>query len=80
MYFRPWRTIWGLRRVEARGYRPDLRQRVATYVEAQTLFQRDMPWVPLYHVSVSTAYRREVRGLAVGATGLSRFDKVWKSP
>jgi peptide/nickel transport system substrate-binding protein len=58
----------------------DLHQRAATYMEAQTLFQRDMPWVPLYHVSVSTAYRREVRGLAVGATGLSRFDKVWKTP
>jgi ABC-type transport system substrate-binding protein len=58
----------------------DLRERAAIYAEAQAVFQRDMPWVPLYHVSVSTAYRRSVRGLAVGPTGTSRFDKVWKSP
>jgi ABC-type oligopeptide transport system substrate-binding subunit len=43
------------------------------------LFQHDMPWVPLYHVSVSTAYRRSVRGLRIGQTGTSRFDKVWKT-
>ena len=55
----------------------NLRERAAIYDEAQILFQRDMPWVPLYHVSVSTAYRRALRGLAVGPTGLSRFDKVW---
>ena len=62
------------------GRRTDnLRERTAIYREAQTLFQRDMPWVPLYHVSVSTAYRRSLRGLAVGPTGLSRFDKVWKT-
>jgi peptide/nickel transport system substrate-binding protein len=57
----------------------DLRERATIYGEAQVLFQRDMPWVPLYHVSVSTAYRRSVRGLAVGPTGISRFDKVWKT-
>jgi ABC-type transport system substrate-binding protein len=56
----------------------NLRERASIYNEAQILFQRDMPWVPLYHVSVSTAYRRALRGLAVGPTGLSRFDKVWK--
>ena len=57
----------------------NLRERAAIYGEAQILFQRDMPWVPLYHVSVSTAYRRSLRGLAVGPTGLSRFDKGWKT-
>ena len=58
----------------------DLRERAAIYGKAQVLFQRDMPWVPLYHVSVSTAYRRSLKGLAVGPTGNSRFDKVWKTP
>ena len=29
---------------------------VSLPVEAQTLFQRDMPWVPLFHVSVFTAF------------------------
>ena len=57
----------------------DLRQRAAVYLRAQTLFQHDMPWVPLYHVSVSTAYRRSVRGLRIGPTGTSRFEKVWKT-
>jgi peptide/nickel transport system substrate-binding protein len=54
--------------------------RLAYYRTAQDLFQEDMPFVPLYHASVFTAYRREVRGLVVGPTGMLRFDKTWKQP
>jgi peptide/nickel transport system substrate-binding protein len=56
----------------------DPRERMTSYREAQALFQKDMPWVPLYHVAVFTAYRRSLRGLVPGPTGLSRYDKVWK--
>ncbi|HEX6737535.1 MAG TPA: ABC transporter substrate-binding protein, partial [Vicinamibacteria bacterium] len=51
--------------------------RADTYQEAQALFQRDMPWIPLYHVAVFTAYRRSVHGLAAGPTGVLRYDKAW---
>ena len=54
--------------------------RLARYREVQELFQRDMPFVPLYHSSVFTAHRREVRGLVVGPTGILRYDKAWKQP
>ncbi len=54
--------------------------RLALYREAQELFQRDMPFVPLYHSSLFTAHRRDVRGVVIGATGLLRFDKAWKQP
>jgi peptide/nickel transport system substrate-binding protein len=57
----------------------DVEERLAAYREAQELFQRDMPWVPLYHVAVFTASRRPVRGLSLGLTGVIRFDKVWKA-
>ena len=39
-----------------------------------------MPFVPLYHSSVFTAHRREVRGLVIGPTGILRYDKAWKQP
>jgi ABC-type transport system substrate-binding protein len=55
-------------------------ERRAIYEEAQRLFQRDMPWVPLYHVSVFTAYGRWVQGLTLGPTGVVRYDRVWKRP
>jgi ABC-type transport system substrate-binding protein len=54
-------------------------ERLAAYREAQDLFQKDMPFVPLYHVSVFTAYNRSVRGLSEGPTGLVRYDKAWKA-
>jgi ABC-type transport system substrate-binding protein len=57
----------------------DHRERTASYQEAQALFRRDMPWVPLFHVSVLTAHRRNVRGLVVGPTGTPRYARVWKS-
>lgn len=53
--------------------------RLAIYREAQELFQWDMPWVPLYHVAVFTAYHRSVRGLSIRASGIPRYDKVWKA-
>ena len=56
----------------------DARAREAVYREAQERFHKDMPFVPLYHVSVFTAYRRTVRGMTPGATGLLRYDKTWK--
>ena len=52
--------------------------RLALYHDVQELFERDMPFLPLYHSSVFTAHRREVRGLAVGPTGILRYDKAWK--
>ncbi len=58
---------------------PDQATRAGTYHEAQELFQRDMPWVPLYHVSVLTAHRRDVRGVEIGATGVLRYGKAWKT-
>jgi dipeptide transport system substrate-binding protein len=58
-----------------RGHSPT--EREGAYQEAQALFQRDMPWVPLYHVAVFTAYRRSVHGLVVGANGVLRYDKAW---
>ena len=54
-------------------------QRRAIYNEAQELFQREMPWVPLYHVSLFTAYRRSLQGLSLGPTGIVRYDKAWKT-
>jgi ABC-type transport system substrate-binding protein len=52
--------------------------RLTAYREAQELFQKDMPWIPLYHGSVFTAYRRLVRGLSASPTGILRYDKAWK--
>jgi peptide/nickel transport system substrate-binding protein len=56
----------------------DHRQRAALYRSAQELFQKDMPWVPLYHVPLFTAFRRTVHGVSVDSTGLLRYDKAWK--
>jgi dipeptide transport system substrate-binding protein len=51
-------------------------ERLAVYERAQELFQRDMPWVPLYHVAVFTAARRELEGIQAGPTGLLRYAKA----
>jgi ABC-type transport system substrate-binding protein len=60
------------------GSDPD--SRLSAYHEAQSLFQKDMPWIPLYHGSVFTVHRRSLRGLNLGPTGLVRYDKAWKLP
>jgi len=56
----------------------DPRQRARIYHQAQALFQRDLPWVPLYHASVFSAHRGDVQGLRIGPTGLLRYDRAFK--
>lgn len=58
----------------------DPEERRGIYLELQDLFQKEMPWVPLYHVSSFTAYRASVQGLATEPTGLVHFDRAWKRP
>ena len=54
--------------------------RLGLYRQALELFQHDMPFVPLFHSSIFTVHRTEVRGLVLGPTGILRFDKTWKQP
>lgn len=54
-------------------------ERAAVYADAQELFQREMPFVPLYHVAVFAAYRQTLNGLSIGATGLLGFERAWKA-
>jgi peptide/nickel transport system substrate-binding protein len=58
---------------------PDAASRSRAYADAQQLFQREMPWIPLYHVASFTVQRSAVRGLAIGATGILRYDRAWKT-
>lgn len=58
----------------------DQRERGVSYRQAQALFRRDMPWIPLFHVSVFTVHRRDVQDLVIGPTGIPRYDRVWKKP
>jgi peptide/nickel transport system substrate-binding protein len=55
-------------------------RRLRLYRRAQQLFERDMPFVPLFHASTFTAHRREVRGLSIGPTGIVRYERAWKQP
>jgi peptide/nickel transport system substrate-binding protein len=56
------------------------RARMGLYRQAQELFPRDMPFVPLYHAPVLTVHRRHVNGLVIGPTGIPRYEKTWKQP
>jgi peptide/nickel transport system substrate-binding protein len=57
----------------------DVEGRASAYREAQALFQRDMPFVPLYHASLSTARRHLLRGLSLGPTGLLHLERATKA-
>ena len=56
------------------------RTRLSLYRQAQALFQKDMPFVPLYHASVFIARRQEVNGLVISPTGFLKFEKAWRTP
>jgi peptide/nickel transport system substrate-binding protein len=56
----------------------DVAVRGAIYKEIEDLFQRDMPFIPLFSVSVFTGYSRSLHGLVLGPTGLLRFERASK--
>jgi ABC-type transport system substrate-binding protein len=58
---------------------PTRETRLAAYREVQALFQRDMPFAPLFHASVFAAYTRSLNGVIVAPTGLLRYEKAWKA-
>lgn len=57
-----------------------LHERQLVYERAQELFQREMPWVPLYHVKSFTVLRRELEGVVAGPTGLLRYARAVRQP
>jgi peptide/nickel transport system substrate-binding protein len=52
--------------------------RAALYRRAESLFQEEMPFVPLYHASVFTARRQEVIGLVATPIGIVDYENVSK--
>jgi peptide/nickel transport system substrate-binding protein len=67
-----------LLRQARRGASPAERQR--TYGDLQRLFQRDMPWVPLFHVSAFLAHRADLRGLELDPTGIVHHAHARRQP
>ena len=63
----------------AHGQRPGL-ARAARTARPRPSSRGTCRGCPSTTCSVFTAYRRSVRGLALGPTGLLRYDKAWKLP
>ena len=57
-----------------------LPERLAIYGDVQALFQRDMPWVPLYHLETLTVHQKALRGVLIDPTGVARLEKAWRKP
>jgi ABC-type transport system substrate-binding protein len=54
----------------------DMAQRTLLYRQAQEIFHREAPWVPLAHSIVVEPMRKEVEGFKLDPTGSRRFHSV----
>lgn len=54
----------------------DVAERTALYHQAQVVFKREAPWLPLAHSLVFMAMRKEVRGYVMNPFGLHPFATV----
>ena len=54
----------------------DKSQRTAAYHRAQEIIHRDVPWVPLVHVTQTAAFRKNVHGFRLHPTGSKWFSSV----
>ncbi|MET7241998.1 ABC transporter substrate-binding protein [Methylobacterium sp. EM32] len=55
---------------------PDQAARAALYVQAQAIFAREVPWVPIAHSAVFVVARREVTGYRMDPLGRHLFRGV----
>jgi ABC-type transport system substrate-binding protein len=62
---------------QARGS-ADPEQRNALYKQAQTIFKRERPWMPMAHSSIYIPVRRDVKGFVMAANGSVDFEGVWR--
>jgi dipeptide transport system substrate-binding protein len=62
-----------IRRARVSGNR---RERIALYREAQTLFNREIPWLPIAHAKVFVPIRKEVKHYKIDPMGGQRFENV----
>ena len=56
---------------------PDPKTRRDIYQEACTMFNLDLPWVPLAHSEVIVPMRQNVMNFKLYASSKRRFNKVW---
>lgn len=59
---------------------PDQSRRAPLYEEAQTLIQKDMPMIPLFHAKQLAAIRRNVHNFHLNPTADKNFAHVWLDP
>jgi ABC-type transport system substrate-binding protein len=62
---------------EARGT-ADGERRNALYRQAQEIFKRERPWMPMAHSSIYIPVRRDVQGFVMAANGSVDFEGVWR--
>jgi ABC-type transport system substrate-binding protein len=62
---------------QARGT-ADAERRNALYREAQAIFKRERPWMPMAHSSIYIPVRRDVQGFVMAANGSVDFEGVWR--
>lgn len=58
----------------------DKRARTQLYREAQRIFGRELPWIPIAFTTVNKAMSVAVKGYVVDPSGTSFFDSVYKEP
>ena len=56
----------------------DAEQRNALYREAQVIFKRERPWMPMAHSAVYIPVRKDVRGFVMAPNGSVDFEGVWR--
>jgi len=55
-------------------------ERAALYARAQEIVHRDAPWVPIAHMDLLAATRKNVHGLVLHPTSKLRLRRVWIEP
>lgn len=55
----------------------DIQQRKEFYLQAQTLFKEEAPWLTIAHANKSLLSQAKVKGLVISPVGNVEFDKVY---
>jgi ABC-type transport system substrate-binding protein len=56
----------------------DKEDRTALYLQAQEIFHREAPWVPLAHSTTVRCYNKRIHGVPLRPNGLNSFQMVGK--
>ena len=59
--------------IQSAKRKPGQKDRAVLYMKAQSIFRKEIPWIPLFHLNAARAMNQKVKGFVMPLNGSDLF-------